>query len=257
MKPLPFLLLLLLLSLLVLPPAASAQQPDPWAPRQQCLFGMPFLGYVVRPQQEGLINRMFQLLFEEEDVLFRHERMPYGKAVEGVQNGTIHMTLDMAPSREGVVTGAATLLTYDLAAAYKFETGFEGVESLEGKRVAYLNGIDVYRFLPVKIQQEPVYDLGSGFHKLDGDLVDYLLGDVDLLREAMLEVQLPSGQIVITYFKTFNVRPIFTDSEEGRMLRDIYDRRMEEVIENGDLVKLVREEGMSQEGIERMLEANR
>lgn len=254
MQRLPCLFFLLLL---LLPQAASAGQPDPWAPRQQCLFGMPYLGQIVKPQQTGLINQMFRLLFEEEDVLFRHVRMPYGKAVEGVVNGTINMTLDMEPSRKGVVTARSPLVTYDMAAAYKFETGFKGVQSLAGKRVAYLNGIDVYRFLPVEIQAHPVYDLGSGFHQLDGDLVDYLLGDIALLRDAMLEAQLPSGKIVITYMNKFLVRPIFTDSKEGRMLRDIYDRRMEEIIENGDLVELLRGEGMTEKRITEILEANR
>lgn len=248
--------LLLLLSLVV-PSAAAAKQPDPWAPRQQCLFGMPYLGTAVMTQQRGLLNEIFKLLFESEDVLFQHVRMPYTKALESVVDGSVHMTLDVDTLVKGVVTGRHTLVTFDMAAAYRYDTGYTDVSSLAGKRVAYLNGFEIQRFLPVKVNAIPVYDLGSGFHQLDARRVDYLLGDIDLLKQAMFETQLPSGQIQMTFIKSMRVKPIFTDTEEGRLLRDIYDARMDEVIENGDLVELLRKEGMSEPDIAKVIEANK
>jgi len=248
---------LLLILLLALPAVSAAGEPDPWAPRQQCLFGMPYLGQAVMSQQRGVINEIFKLLYETEGILFQHIRMPYANAVEGVINGSLHMTLDVETLGKGVVTARHTLALYDMAVAYRHDTGYKDVNSLKGKRVAYLSGFEVQRFLPVKIESAPVYDLGSGFHQLDGKLVDYLIGDLDLLKQAMFETQLPSGQIQMTLIKTMHVKPIFTDTKEGRMLRDIFDIRMEDVLANGDLVELLRKEGVKETDIAKLIEANK
>jgi len=248
-------ILILLVALLALPLPAPASD-DPWAPRQQCLFGMPYLGHVVMPQQTGLLNEIFKLVYEPEDVLFLHERMPYTRALEDVVEGKIHVTLDVTTKRKGTVPGRAVIATYDLAIMYHHKTPYKDLSSLEGKRVAFMRGFAMDKRLPVKFKSQMVYDLSSGFHMLDRGHVDFLLGDNALLHDAMVDSQLPPGKLIMTYITSYYVRPIFTDSEEGRLLRDIYDRRMKVIIANGDFERLMEDLGVNKLGIKKVLEAN-
>lgn len=251
----PTTIILLLLLCLAMP--AMADKPNPWAPRQQCLFGMPFLGHAVKPQQTGLLTEMFKLIYEPEDILLRHERLPYLRALEGVRSGKLHVTLDIKTDRKGVLQSKGVMATYDLAVAYKFKTGFEDLKSLKDKRVAYLHGFGLEEFVPVQFMPQLVYDLTSAFHMLDRGHVTYVLGDNALLRDAIFDSRLPSGQYVITDISTHFVRPIFADTEEGRLLRDVYDRRMKELIAKGDLQDFLIKQGLSMTGIEKVIDANK
>lgn len=248
--------LLLLLGALLLLPLTGLADDDPWATREQVVFGMPYIGHAVQPERRGLINAILKAVYEGVNIDFVHKRLPYVRALEKVKDGRIDCTLDVSQSRTGVLHGTVTMTMYDLAAAHKHTTGFQGVESLADQRVAYLHGFGIARFLSVKVKPQLVYDLSSAFHMLDRDSVAFILGDDLLLRQAMMDSNIPSGDFVITNISTMHVHPIFTKSKEGQRLRDIYDRRMTELLTNGELVQIFKAHGLSQVGINKVLRAN-
>lgn len=237
--------------------SAQAQRRDPWAPMEECVFGMPYLGHAISPQQKGSLNEIFKLIFKPEDILFRHERMPYDRALEEVVAGKIDVTLDIASARKGAIPSKMALATYDLSVVYHFKTEFKNLQSLKGKRVAFLHGFAVDKRLGIPFVAYRIYDLASGYHLLNRGLIDYLLGDNVLLMDAMIDSQLPPGHLIMKHITSFHVRPVFTDSDKGRKLREMYDRRIEEILASGDLEYLMRDLGRSDEAIRKILEANK
>lgn len=236
--------------------ASAEDAANPWAKREECVFGMPYLGQVVRPRNQGALTAVLKAVYAYDGIDLRHEALPYERALEGLRQGAVDCTLVLKGDHKGVLQGETTLATYDLAAAYLRETGWVGIQSLKDQRVAYLHGFDLETLLPVPILPQLVYDLSSAYHMLERGHVTYVLDDVALLRDAMYDSQLPSSEFSITEFASYEVRPIFADTPKGRRLRDIYDRRMKVLIETGDFVDILKKNGMSAPGIEKVLKAN-
>lgn len=234
----------------------QAQQPDPWAERDTFIFGMPYIGHAVQPRNTGMISDILKAVFEPEDIDFAHVPHPYKRVLEELRAGTIHCSLQVKDHYKGVLQGETTLATYDLSAAYLYKTGFGGVQSLAGKKIAFLHGFGIQSFIPVTFRAQPVYDLSSAFHMLDRGHVDYVLGDGRLLRDAIDDSDLPSGEFVISGISSFEVRPIFAPTKDGRRFRAIYDRRMKELIASGKLVAIMEKHGLGKESINRVLQAN-
>lgn len=237
-------------------PAARAQKTNPWNPRDICIFGMPTIGHAVKANGTGLITDILKEVFEPEHIDLNYVSLPYKRALEELTTGEIHCSLDVKDNRKGVLQGRATMVYYDLSVAYLRKTGWKGVESLAEQKVAYLHGFDIENFLSVKVHPQMVYDLSSAFHMLDRGHVAYVLDDGRLLEDAMYESKLSYGEFEISPIKSMEVRPIFTPTEKGRRFRDIYDRRIKEMIASGKLQEILRSNGLNKNSIEKVLKAN-
>ena len=236
------------------PPAAQAA--GPWKSEDTCRFGMPLIGHAVKQGGTGLITDILKAVYQPEHITLTHLPLPYSRAVAAVQAGEIHCTLDIKDNHKGVLQGRATMAFYDLSAAYLRTTEFSGMDDLADKKVAYLHGFDMEPLLSVKIRPQVVYDLSSAFHMLDRDFVAYVLDDSLLLKDAMYESRLPASDFQITPIKSFEVRPIFAPTDQGRRLRDIYDRRIKEMIASGELQDILRINGIGEPTIEKIIKAN-
>lgn len=230
-----FILAGLLLVALACP--ALADEKDVWE-RPTCVFAMPVIGHAVQRHQTGLINDIFQTVFLREGIAFRHEEMPYNRAVQAVESGTADCTLDIG-TQTHLLQSRSVIATYDLAVAYMRGTEWKGVQSLKEQKVAYLHGFDISRLVDVEFLPQLVYDLTSAFHMLDRDFATYILDDNKLLRDALFESRLPAHLFEIAPIKTFLVRPVFADTENGRKLRDIFDRRIPEMLDSGEFVAIM------------------
>lgn len=235
----------------------SAQKKNPWAARETCIFGMPYIGHAVKQGRTGTITEILKAVYEPEDVVLEHKALPYERTLSELMTGKIHCTLDVKDNRKGVLQGKSTIAIYDLSAAYMRTTEFKGVQSLKDTRVAFLHGFAIDNFLPVKFTPQQVYDLTSAFHMLDSGHVAFVLGDTELLKTAIYESKLVSADFSITAIKSFDVRPVFAPTDEGRRFRTMYDRRMRELLDSGELEEVMRKAGTGEKGIKKVLEANK
>jgi len=247
-----FSILILIMSLMLAIPA-NAQENDPWKAGETCIFGMPYIGHAVKRGTKGVVPTILKAIFEPEEIDFEHKELPYNRALEEIKSGEIHMTLAAKDNRKEFSQGKYTLVTYDMTAAYLRKTGFEGIQSFAGKRIAYLYGFDLMNFIPVKFTPQLIYDLSSGFHMLERGHVKYVIDDAALLRSALRDSQLPSAGYEFTHLMTLEIRPIFAKTEAGQKYRKIYDRRMKEMIASGELTEVIRDSGLSEKGIQRIL----
>jgi len=229
---------------------------EEWQPPRQCIFGMPLLGHVVKKGNAGLINEILKTVFEPEGYDFVHREMPYSHALAALGKGSIHCTLDVEGNRKGVEQGKATIAVYDMAVAYLVAEGFKGVKFMKDQKVAYLYGFNLQSQLSVKTLPQVAYDLSSAFHMLDRGHVHYVLDDETLLKDAIRESHLPLNEFGITRLKSLDIRLVFAPTDKGRLLRDMYDRRMKELLAKGKLQGIMRKDGMGEEGVQRVVRAN-
>lgn len=251
-----FMIVLGLATVLFAAHTAHASRTDEWTPRETCVFGMPYLGHAVKKGEQGLITEIIKTALEGADIDFEHDPLPYARALESVRDGTVHCTLDIKNNRKGYYQNEVTFAFYDLSVAYFRKDGFNGYSSMAGKRVAFMHGFDLEKFIPVKVKTQLVYDLSSGFHMLERGHVSYILGDDLLLRNAMFASKLPALEYEISGLDSYEVRVIFSPTEQGRRFRDILDRRLREMLASGELAEIQQEHGIGKAGIERVRKAN-
>ncbi|QJB55636.1 hypothetical protein [Pseudodesulfovibrio sp. zrk46] len=254
MKPSAVICILLLLLCLTIP--AQAEEYDPWAPKEIFLFGMPYLGSSVSERNKGLIPEVLKAVYEPIGIEFRHRELPYVRAIEELKLGDIHCSLDVKARNRGFAQGKYILGTYKMTVAYLRKTGFKGLASLNGQRVAYLHGFGIKEMLKLDFTPQQIFDLSSGFHMLDRNTVGYFIGDYRLLHEALEDSKLPSVEFEFTTIKALPVCPIFANTDEGKRYREIYDRRMAKIIKNGDLDFYLRKAGIEEERIRAIHELN-
>lgn len=240
---------------MLLPSVALADSDNPWQPRVPCYFGMPYMGHAVMLGGKGVFVDILKAVYEPEKIDLIHKALPYGRAVQGVENGTIHCTIDVEPRHKKLQAKYVPAI-YDLSVAYMRSIDFKGVKSLEGKRIAYVHGFGLKDFIPVKVKTQLVYDLSSGFHMLERGNVSFVLGEDRLLKAAMYDSKIPAGIFAVTPLREFNTKVIFAPTEEGRRFRDIYDRRMKEMMKSGEFRRIMESYGSSDKEIQRVLDAN-
>ncbi len=229
---------------------------DPWKAKPTCVFGMPYMEPVVKPHVRGMVNEIFKAVFEPEGIVFKHESMPYKRAITQLGQGMIDCTLDLKGSGKKLLQGRATLAFYDLSAAHLKTTKWEGVKSLSGKFVAYRYGFNIASMIPVKFTLRQVYALSSGFQMLEQGQADFVLDAAYLLSDALRESRLPSHEFTLSPIKSYEVRPAFATTDQGRRYRAIYDRRMKELVDSGELREIMERSGVDAIEIKRVLDAN-
>lgn len=245
---------LVLLFMLTIP--AQAQDDSVWTPRPTCVFAMPYMGHVVMRGGKGLMVELLKSAYFPEKIDLDHQALPYERALAAVKDGTADCTLDIQ-GRNKKLESKTVPAVYNMAVAYLRENGFKGIKDLTGKRVAFVHGFGIEEYIPVKIKIQLVYDLSSGFHMLERGHASFVLGDERLLKRAMFDSKIPPGIFEITQLKTFNVKMIFAATKAGRFYRDVFDRRMREMMRTGEFAEIMDSYGATKQSIQQVLKVNK
>lgn len=249
------LLLAIMFVTMIIAPPARAGYPE-WPPPVEVVFGMPYMGHAVRPGNTGLITEVLKAVFKPTKYEMRHANMPYVRALELIKTDQVDFTLDVKGRHPDLIEGKHTLIMYHLGVASLRPRLFKQLSDLTDQPVAFLHGFGMQSQLPVPILPKPAFDLSSAYHMLDHGSANYVLGDVTLLKDALIESQLTMSAFVITPIKTLEVIPVFPDTPKGREIRDLYDTRMQDLIDSGKLTQILREQGLPESSLSQLLKAN-
>lgn len=252
MKVLRVLSCLLLVLLLAPLTEAGAQTRDPWEKRPTCIFGMPYTGHAVKKDGTGSLQIMLREIYESADIVFEYQQMPYSRVSEALAKGSIDCTVTIKERNLGGTLGDFSLGYYALSAACLKDTPWQGVQSLKDARVAFQHGYELEELIPVPFVTQMLYDSATAFHMLDSGLILYVLDDERLLKAAMLDSNLPSHLFAIHPIKTLEVRPTFAKTPSGEKCREIFNRRMRELIRSGEAAQLYLDAGVPPETVTRL-----
>lgn len=126
---------------------------------------------------------------------------------------------------------------------------WRGVESLQGKRVAWMAGSGYERYLTVPVIGQPKNNRSATLRMLSLGRVDFVIDEDSELRQALKDM--PDAGIQVEDLFALKLYPAFAGTPKGRRLAAIFDQRMPQLLYSGELHELYRKWGYAPPGAHR------
>lgn len=200
--------------------------------------------YATEPDGEGMYWDIFRRVYEPAGIEVKVRLVPYARSIRETMvtdkaDAWVASYIDEVP---GALYPEWHFDADYVSAAYNAERvdGVNGESSLNGKKVAWMRGYAYDDYLTVSVQSTRVDDRQGGLRMVREDRIDFFIdAAVDLnyaLEESGLDQTLSTSQVL-----ELPLYLGFADSERGRQLREIWDRRMPQLLEDGTISRLYRE----------------
>lgn len=118
-----------------------------------------------------------------------------------------------------------------LALAYLDEYRWHDLSATEGKKVAWVTGYSMGKYLPTTFESYEIPNIDTGVKMLRARRIDFIVDDFVQLKNS----QFFDNDINIHIFKRIPLYPGFVNSERGKKLVTLWDKGMQKMIDNGDL----------------------
>ncbi len=127
-----------------------------------------------------------------------------------------------------------------ITAMYKTKKfpNFSGEESLRNKNVCWIRGYEIDEYMNVPVIKNERNDRKTILLGLEKERFDFFLDDKDDMQNAIEKNHFNTQGYSFRQLYTFKLYPAFTNDARGKKLRDIWDQRFKELINNGTLKKI-------------------
>lgn len=194
---------------------------------------------------KGLYHELWRAVFEPEGVKPDVRYIPYKRCEKTFEAEYVN-PYDAYPggySSESNILPKWHIGIEMLTVVYRkgFIPKWEGQKSMEGKRVIWERGYDFAKKGIVKadVERFEFSNLESGLKMLVSGRVDFLLDYESPVRKIAGELQITDRiEIVPNTIHGPKYYMIFSDTEKGRKLAEIWDERMEELYKSGKLKEM-------------------
>lgn len=115
---------------------------------------------------------------------------------------------------------------------------FSGVKTLEGKNVCWVRGYAYDEYIEVPMKQHERNDRKSILQSLEKDRFDFFLDDEDDMKEGIKANKFKTDAYSFVSLLSFNIYPAFRDDAKGKELKEIWDKQMKKLVDDGSLKKL-------------------
>lgn len=221
-----------LLALLLLTPWVNAAKPE--LPAQVRLVSEEWLDYT-NADGTGMAWDVLRKVFEPAGVKVVLQSAPYSRAVGLVKRGEADAWV--ASYKEENEENLYPRWHFDMDHIYALGLASQPVPTLEniGKyRLAWVRGYDYQNYLPHVGNFREIQRREGILPMLEHDRVDFY---IDALTEVdyVLEQSGEPARFRRTHIAELPLYLAFTHSEHGKALRDLFDRRMEQLVRSGEL----------------------
>lgn len=198
----------------------------------------------------GLYFDIIRSVYEPSGIQLEYEIVPWNRALNLIKN---HQA-DALPggyfvgNREGVddLFPRRPIDTEIASVVYlknKAE-GWKGPESLSGKRVLWLRGYNYDKYLDVKVDFGEIDERMQAWRLLDA-------GRYDFYMDALFDIESYIDQNNVDIEK-YEIRPViynnlylrFANTPKSKKLIEIYDKRIPELVESGEMEKIFQKWGL-------------
>lgn len=125
----------------------------------------------------------------------------------------------------------------DVSVVYRKGDSWMGEESFRGKKVAFMRGYAYNEYFDVPFEVTEVDSRETGYTLLEKGRVDFFIDavyEIDTYREAHGGF----SQFEVKHAKWLPMYFCFADNAKGRELADLYDRRFQELLDQGKIKAL-------------------
>ncbi|MDF0731348.1 transporter substrate-binding domain-containing protein [Pseudomonas entomophila] len=222
-----------LLALLLLAPWAQAAKPEA-VPAQVRLVSEQWLDYT-NADGTGVAWDVLRKVFEPAGVKVVIQSAPYSRAVGLVKRGEADAWVGSYKNEDN--ENLYPRWHFDMDHIYALGLASQPVPTLEtvGKyRLAWVRGYDYQNYLPRVGNYREIQRREGILPMLEHDRVDFY---IDALTEVdyVLEQSSEPGRFRRTHIAELPLYLAFTRSDQGKLLRDLFDKRMEQLVRSGEL----------------------
>lgn len=192
----------------------------------------------------GLYWDIIRAVYEPAGIAVQHRIVPYARSIREV---TVTDKADawVASYMDEIEGPLYPEMHFDadyVGAVYNPELtrGVNGQETLEGREVGWMRGYAYDQYLSVEVNATQIDNRHGGLRMVKEGRIDFFVDaqvEIDTaLEKTGLGELLESGTVL-----ELPLYLGFADTERGRELRKIWDRRMQELLVDGTISKLYRE----------------
>ena len=189
----------------------------------------------------GYYLDLIRTVFEDAGVKVNIKIVPYPRSMEMVSNNKADVMLGAYPGAAIKGTYSAMPLNVekiDAAITPTLNAVWQGPESLEGKKVGAVKGLNFDQYLSVKMDYKEVSNLPSLMKMLDKGRMDAVLAAEADLLEADKSVGGANHVIKHAVIKN-KAYAVFANSENGQAMLAIFNKGMEKIHGDGTLKALM------------------
>jgi len=189
----------------------------------------------------GLYWDIFRAVYEPVGIKTKFIIQTYNGSVKLVEKNRADAAVGIYPDRiQGALTSQYPFVKdYILVLFKKIKLNqWNGQESLQNKKVAWINGYAFGEYLEVPVLKREFSSRDIILRQLDNDQVDFFLdtrNDIEsVLNKGIVEVSQYTVEPVLELDRYL----VFADNRRGRKLKQIFDSRFPHLVKSGEIERL-------------------
>ena len=202
--------------------------------REQFIVASEHYPGYVNLDNSGLYLKIVKRIYSNADI--KLEISNYARVVNLVKTNKAHFWLGAYKNEQSFALYPEYHFDYDrLAVAYLSDkNNWRGQASLAHKKVAWVKGYDFEKLLKVPYEKYHSVNLKTALKLLKNKRVDYVIDDmVELKNNEEYDEQLN-----YKVFAKLGLYPAFQNTPVGNSLKELWDKRMAELIASGELADI-------------------
>jgi len=189
----------------------------------------------------GLYWEIFQRVFESEGIKVKPNLMTYQRSMGLVQESKVDASV--AAYKNEVEQALYPRWHFDadiISALYRTDSlsNFQREASLKNKHVAWIDGYKIDQHIDKNFNLHKLMERKHALKLLDEGKIDFFVDAEADLNTALNKGYVDKQNFTIDTLKELNLYLVFSDNERGHFFRELYDRRMGEMIHSGELKAL-------------------
>jgi len=189
----------------------------------------------------GIYFDILKAIYEPLDIKVKIKIAPYNRSTLMVKNKTADVWLGSYIDEEDFAIYPKHYFDQDTITAMfktaKFPT-FNGVQTLKNRNVGWIRGYGYDEYIDIKMNILERNNRKSILLSLEKDRFDIFLDDKYDMQEAIEQAKFDTSKYSFVELLKFKLYPAFRDDERGKKLREIWDSRFKELLNDGSMKKL-------------------
>ena len=108
-------------------------------------------------------------------------------------------------------------------------TTFSGMKSLENKKVVWLRGFNLDKYLSVKVNLNEIDDISQAFKILDVKRADFFIGAESDIEAKIKEEKIDMSKYTMEFIMYLNLYLAFANNERGKYFCEAWDKQMDSI----------------------------
>lgn len=195
----------------------------------------------------GLYWEVIKSIYEPAGIKVKVKNIPWNRAMKMVTKYRTYNSIigEYRDSEEDLIFPTYPIDVEYMSVLSKSNTpGFEGYQSLSGKTVGWIKDYEVISKSRRDFKLKEFRDIQQGIQLLQSGKIDYLIEEADEIEAAIEKYKLPTENYKVAEMpEGTDVYVAFSVDNLSRELIEIYNERVYDLVENGEMAAIYKKWG--------------